>query len=171
MALLRFWSSLPTMLKLRKPGLVPGKSLSPSIKIDSVKEKYSAYNQGHVHRICVTPKIVWDASMSMPDCFKQFCMQLDIDKVITSSYHHQGNGQVEKSVKFVKYTITHDLTTIMMPWILTDFNGKICKSTETVHTQKENNVQNLYLAYIHNVQHAPFGDHQLDQVKFPYRFT
>ena len=29
---------------LRKPGLVPGESLSPSIKIDSVKEKYLAYN-------------------------------------------------------------------------------------------------------------------------------
>ena len=29
---------------LRKPGLVPGESLSPSIKIDFVKEKYLAYN-------------------------------------------------------------------------------------------------------------------------------
>ena len=29
---------------LRKPDLVPGESLSPSIKIDTVKEKYSAYN-------------------------------------------------------------------------------------------------------------------------------
>ena len=29
---------------LRKPGLVPGKSLSLSTKIDSVKEKYLAYN-------------------------------------------------------------------------------------------------------------------------------
>ena len=37
-------SQLNIFSDLRKPGLVPGKSLSPSIKIDSVKEKYSAYN-------------------------------------------------------------------------------------------------------------------------------
>ena len=33
---------------LRKPGLVSGESLSPSIKIDPVKEKYLTYNQEHV---------------------------------------------------------------------------------------------------------------------------
>ena len=41
--LLTFWEIL--FSDLRKPGLVPGESLSLSIKIDSVKEKYSAYKE------------------------------------------------------------------------------------------------------------------------------
>ena len=41
---------------LRKPGLVPGKSLSPSTKIDSVLEKNQIYNMSnrmrslHMHK-------------------------------------------------------------------------------------------------------------------------
>ena len=51
------------------------------------------------------------------------------------------------------------------------FNDKLCKSTETVHKEKVNNVQKIILAYIHNVQHATGVDHQLGRVKFSYRFT
>ena len=47
----------------------------------------------------------------------------------------------------------------------------MCKNTEIVHKLKVNNVQNLYLSYIHNVQHVSAEDHQLDQITFSYRFT
>ena len=45
---------------LRKPGLVPGKSLSLSTKIDSVLEKYLSYTNGDVsdyHSDCLYPVI------------------------------------------------------------------------------------------------------------------
>ena len=51
----------PSFLNLRKPGLVPGKSLSPSIKIDPVEENYLTLNMTnrmrsfHTHVItCIT---------------------------------------------------------------------------------------------------------------------
>ena len=50
-------------------------------------------------------------------------------------------------------------------------NGELHKNREIVHKQKVNNVQKLTLAYIYSVQHVPAEDHQLDQVKFFYRFT
>ena len=36
---------------------------------------------------------------------KKFCRQLNIYQVITSSHHHQSNGQVEACIKFMKHTI------------------------------------------------------------------
>ena len=41
---------------------------------------------------------------------------------------------------------------------------------QTVH-KKVKGVHKFSLAYFHNVQHASAEDHQLDQVKFSYRFT
>ena len=51
-------------------------------------------------------KIVSDAGMNfISDHFKQFCGQLSLEQAITSSFHHQSNGQVEACIKFVKNTI------------------------------------------------------------------
>ena len=37
--------------------------------------------------------------------FKNFCKSLNIEQAISSSYHHQSNGQVEACIKFVKCTL------------------------------------------------------------------
>ena len=51
-------------------------------------------------------KILSDADTNfILDKFRQFCRQLKIDQAITSSYHHQGNEQVEWYIKFMKCTI------------------------------------------------------------------
>ena len=44
------------------------------------------------------------------EMFKDFCRQMNIQQTITSSCHHQSNGQVEAFLKFVKCTIRK------MPW-------------------------------------------------------
>ena len=56
------------------------------------------------HRIWVIPtKTVVDAGTNfIADCFQQFGRQLNINQAITSSYHHQSNGQVKACIKFVK---------------------------------------------------------------------
>ena len=41
----------------------------------------------------------------MAEKFKIFCNSLNIEQAISSSYHHQSNGQVEACMKFIKYTI------------------------------------------------------------------
>ena len=59
-------------------------------------------------------KIVSDEGMNfISDKFKQLCRQLNIDQAITSSYHHQSNGQVEACIKFVKHTIKNALIIMM----------------------------------------------------------
>ena len=40
-----------------------------------------------------------------PDKLKTFCKKLNIEKSVTSSYHHQGNGQVEACIKFIQWTL------------------------------------------------------------------
>ena len=37
--------------------------------------------------------------------FKNFCNNLNIEQVVSSSYHHQSNGQVEACIKFIKCTM------------------------------------------------------------------
>ena len=52
----------------------------------------------------------------------------------------------------------------------------VVSMTEYVNAQKQcinkkvNNVHNLYLAYLHYVQHASAEGYQLDQGEFSYRF-
>ena len=36
---------------------------------------------------------------------KKFCKSLNIEQPVSSSYHHQSNGQVEACIKFVKHTM------------------------------------------------------------------
>ena len=36
---------------------------------------------------------------------KNFCSSLNIKQAVSSSYHHQSNGQVEACFKFIKHTI------------------------------------------------------------------
>ena len=65
---------------LRKPGLVPGESLSPSIEIDPVKEKYSAYNMTNrmrsfhmktvLHVIIIEVKTIINLHVVIADFFK-----------------------------------------------------------------------------------------------------
>ena len=37
--------------------------------------------------------------------FKRLCKNLNIEQVVSSSYHHQSNGQVKECLKFIKWTI------------------------------------------------------------------
>ena len=37
--------------------------------------------------------------------FKSFCKNLNIEQAVSSSYHHQSNGQVEACIKFIKCTL------------------------------------------------------------------
>ena len=51
-------------------------------------------------------KIISDAGMNFTsETFRDFFKKLKIQQSITSSYHHQGNSQVEACIKVVKYTI------------------------------------------------------------------
>ena len=51
-------------------------------------------------------KIVSDTGTNfISEKFRQFCRQLNIKQTITSSCHHQCNGQVEACIKLVKHTI------------------------------------------------------------------
>ena len=51
-------------------------------------------------------RLVSDAGMNfVSQQFKDFCRCLNIDQIVTSSYHHQNNGQVKACFRFVKCTI------------------------------------------------------------------
>ena len=39
---------------------------------------------------------------------------MNIEQIIPSSYHHQSNGQVEASVKFIKHTMKKSLKLMMI---------------------------------------------------------
>ena len=45
------------------------------------------------------------------ETFRQFCRKMNIQQSITSSYHHQSNGQVEACIKLVKSRIKKCLDT------------------------------------------------------------
>ena len=39
------------------------------------------------------------------DKFRKFCSRLNIEQAVSSTYHHQSNGQVEACFKFIKCTL------------------------------------------------------------------
>ena len=39
------------------------------------------------------------------DKFQRFCKTLNIEQAVSSSYHHQSNGQVAACIRFIKHTI------------------------------------------------------------------
>ena len=43
------------------------------------------------------------------DKFKRFCKNLNIEQEVSSSYHHQTNGQVEACSKFIKHSMKNAL--------------------------------------------------------------
>ena len=56
-------------------------------------------------------KVVSDAGTNfIADTFKAFCMRINIQQTMTSSYFHQSNGQVEACIKFVTCTVKYALT-------------------------------------------------------------
>ena len=85
------------------------------------------------------------------DKFRQFCRQLNIEKTATSSYHHQGNGQVEACINFVKHTITNPLILMMMLSPVTpSFNNPINRETiksnaDSEHYKTLNTCQDKYI--------------------------
>ena len=42
--------------------------------------------------------------------FKTFCKTLNIEQVVSSSFNHQTNGQVETLITFIKLTLKNALT-------------------------------------------------------------
>ena len=36
--------------------------------------------------------------------FRQFCKSISVEQAVSLAYHHQGNGQVEACIKFIKHT-------------------------------------------------------------------
>ena len=57
-------------------------------------------------------KIMSDASGNfISDKFKRFCHSLTIEQAVSSSHHHESNGQVEVCIKFPKHTIKKCLDT------------------------------------------------------------
>ena len=48
------------------------------------------------------------------EMFIQFCRQMNREKAITSSYHHQSNCQMEACIKFINCTIKNASVIIMM---------------------------------------------------------
>ena len=51
-------------------------------------------------------KIMSDSGGNLvPEKFRTFCKNLNIKQALSSSYHHENNGQVEACIKFVKHTL------------------------------------------------------------------
>ena len=46
--------------------------------------------------------------------FSSICSTLNIKQAVSSSYHHQSNGQVEACIKFIKHTIKNAQTLVVM---------------------------------------------------------
>ena len=46
--------------------------------------------------------------------FRSFCSSLNIEQAVSSSYHHQSNGQVEACIKFIQLTIKNAQTPLVM---------------------------------------------------------
>ena len=45
--------------------------------------------------------------------FRSFCSTLNIEQAVSSSYHHQSNGQVKACIKFIKHTIKNVQTPVV----------------------------------------------------------
>ena len=72
--------------------------LSADSLIAAVKVIFAEY--GIPHRIMSDAR-----SNFISEKFKNFCNCLNIEQAVSSLYHHQGNGQVEACIKFIKCTI------------------------------------------------------------------
>ena len=46
--------------------------------------------------------------------FKRLCNSLNIKQIVSPSYHHQSNRQVEACIKFIKHTIQNAQTPVVM---------------------------------------------------------
>ena len=66
--------------------------------IDVLKIIFAEYGIPH--------KIMLDADTNfIPEKFQQFWKRVNIEQAVSSSYHHQSNGQVEACIKFIKCTL------------------------------------------------------------------
>ena len=74
------------------------KGLSADSLIAAFKVVFSEYR--------IPKKIMSDAGGNfISEKFKNFYDSLNIEQVVSSSHHHQSNGQVEACIKFIKYTM------------------------------------------------------------------
>ena len=63
----------------------------------------------------VLKKVISDAGTNFTSGMsRKFCRQMSMQQSITSSYHHQTNGQVKVCITFVKHTIKNALIIIKM---------------------------------------------------------
>ena len=52
-------------------------------------------------------KIMSDAGdIFISETFKELCRNLNIEQEISSSYHHQSNGQLKECIRFINQTLT-----------------------------------------------------------------
>ena len=64
---------------------------------------------------CILHRLMSDASSNfISERFKNFCNSLNIDQAVSSWCHHQSNGQVEASMKFIKCTIKSAQTLVVI---------------------------------------------------------
>ena len=55
---------------------------------------------------CILHRLMSDAGSNfVSEKFRAFCSSLNIKQPVSSSYHHQSNGQVKACIKFIKPTI------------------------------------------------------------------
>ena len=66
--------------------------------INALKIIFAEYDIPH--------KIMSDAGTNfISEKFRQFCKRVIIEQAVSSSYHHQSNGQVKACIKFIKCTL------------------------------------------------------------------
>ena len=70
--------------------------------IDALKIIFAEYG--------IPRKIMSDAGTNfISEKCQQFCKRVNIEQAVSSSYHHQGNGQVEACIKFIKCSLKNVL--------------------------------------------------------------
>ena len=53
----------------------------------------------------IPPKIMSDAGTNfVSDRVQQFCKTINVERAVSSAYHHQSNSQVKACIKFIKHT-------------------------------------------------------------------
>ena len=92
--------------------------LSTESLIATIKVIFAEYGIPH--------KIMSDTGTNfVSDKFRKFCSRLNIEQTVSSVYHHQGNGQVEACIKFIKCTLKN------VPTLIGTFTWYYYKSTLT----------------------------------------
>ena len=87
---------------VKRMGCLSAESLIAAVKIIFVEH-------GIPHRI------MSDAGSNfISEKFKQFCNSLNIEQAVSSSYHHQSNGQLEACIKFIKCPIINAQTQLVI---------------------------------------------------------